>query len=397
MKINKDKKFPTDFLWGVAYSAHQVEGNNNNNDWWAWEMKGKTKEQSGTACDSWNRYKEDHQLAYDLGCNAFRFSLEWSRIEPREGEFSQEALEHYQQVLLDLKSRRMRRVVTLWHWTLPLWLVEKYGGWYRKETVRLFARYCEKVIDYLGEEIDLLIVFNEPRLILNRGYLLGQFPPGKKNPWHFFQARNNLVKAYLKCFDLIKKKRPEILVGITQFCNDFDFVGSGKILKLFVEQIESFYNWYFFDQIKNWQDFVGINYYNGYEISLFPPFVRNRAQNDVRSDMRWGFSPEGIYELVMDAWKKYQKPVYIFENGAADEKDEIREVYIRGHLNWLAKAVENGAKLKGYFYWSLLDNFEWLEGYWPKFGLVAVDRQTFKRQPRSSYYKYQEIIKKNRL
>jgi beta-glucosidase len=144
------KKFPENFLWGVAYSSHQVEGNNVNNDWWEWEEKGKTKEKSGWACDSWNRYLIDHKLVEDLGCNSFRISLEWSRIEPTEGEFSEEALKHYKKVLADLEKRGIKRVVTLFHWTLPIWFAEKYG-WHHPRSSEVFSKYCEKFLRNPGE------------------------------------------------------------------------------------------------------------------------------------------------------------------------------------------------------------------------------------------------------
>lgn len=390
------KKFPENFLWGVAYSSHQVEGNNKNNDWWQWEQQGKTKEKSGWACDSWNRYPIDHELVQELGAGGLRLSLEWSRIEPEEGKFSDEAIEHYRKVLVDLRNRGIKRVVTLWHWTLPLWFADQYG-WHHKRSVELFAHYCEKVMKELGDEIDILITLNEPRLHLNRGYIIGEFPPGKKNPWAFFRARRNLVQAHIRCYDICKEIKKDLPVGLTQYTNDFDFVGKVWYLRFLTEKIESLYNWYFFDQIGDKQDFIGVNYYYGYDvkISFVPPFVHRETHDYLRSDMGWEFSPEGIFEVVLDAWRKYKKPIYIFENGAADREDEIRERYINGHLIWLHKAIERGVDLRGYFYWSLLDNFEWVEGFWPCFGLVEMDFKTMERKPRKSFYFYQKVIKEN--
>jgi len=392
---NKILKFPKDFLWGVATSAYQVEGGCDNNDWYEWEKKEKTKDMAGKACDNWNRYSEDHNLAEELGCNAFRLSLEWSKIEPEEGKFSEEAIEHYRKVLQDIKSKGMMRSVTLWHWTLPIWLSEK-GGWHKKETIAYFVRYCEKVIKELGEEIDQLVVFNEPRLPLNRGYIVGDFPPGKHNPIAFFKARLNMVEAYKQCYILVKKIKKDLPVGITQFCNDFDFYNY-KIPSFITEKIESFYNWYFFDELKNHYDFIGLNYYFAIQIMFKPPFHKMQTINEEITDFKWGVFPEGLHEIVMNAWKRYKKPIYIFENGIANAKDDHRTAFIKNHLQKLHQAILEGADVRGYFHWSLVDNFEWLEAYNMKFGLVEVDFETLERKPRKSFYEYAKICKSNEL
>ena len=267
----KKLKFPENFLWGVGTSSHQIEGGNENNDWYAWEKKGKTKEFSGIACDSWNLFREDNDSLKNLGCNAYRISLEWSRIEPKEGEFSTGAIEHYRDWLLDMKAKGIKRVVTLNHWTLPLWFSQKYG-WHKKGSVALFERFAEKVIKELGEEIDICITFNEPRLILNKGYATGVFPPGKKNPILYLLARKNLVEAHKKAYAIIKKIRPDLPVGITQFCNDFDYFGKGRWQNWLTEKVENFYNWHFFDQIGEAKDFIGVNYYYGAKVKLTYPF-----------------------------------------------------------------------------------------------------------------------------
>lgn len=293
----------------------------------------------------------------------------------------------------------MKRVVTLWHWTIPLWLVHEHGGWHKKEMIDLFVRYCKKVTEELGEEIDLLITLNEPRLPLNKGYLTGEFPPGKRNPLAFLRARRNMVKAHRKCYETIKKDNKNIQVGITQYTNDFDFVGGLKSVKFLTEKIEDFYNWHFFEKIGDAQDFIGVNYYYGYDyrISFSYPFAKRIRSPEVRSDLNWEFSPEGLHEVVMDAWKKYKLPIYIFENGAADAEDKIRSRYIKEHLRWLHRSIKRKADVRGYFYWSLFDNFEWVEGFWPRFGLCKMNYKTMERKPRSSYYFYQKIIKQNGL
>lgn len=386
-------KFKKDFLWGVAYSSHQVEGGNKNNDWWAWEKKGKTKDESGLACDSWNLFREDHQLAQELGCGGFRLSLEWSRIEPLEGEFSQEAIDHYRKVLRDLKKRGMKRVVTLWHWTLPLWLSSSFG-WHRKESVFFFSRYCKKVIEELGGEIDIFLTLNEPMIPLGHGYLTGKFPPGKINPVYFLQARSNMIKAHQDCYDLIKKKYPNLPIGFVQIYNYFEPASDNWFYKFVANRYGAFYNHKIIDELKNKIDFVGIDYYfhDRIKFNFKPPFFKKNKNIKV-NDLGWEIFPRGIYEVVKDAWNRYEKPIYIFENGLADATDVKRVDFIKQHLIWLSKAMNEGVELKGYFYWSLLDNFEWLEGFWPRFGLVEMDYQKMKRIPRSSYYEYKKIVK----
>ncbi len=390
LKLQMNQKFPKDFLWGVAYSSHQVEGNNKN-DWTRWEDQGKVaKEKSGLACDSWNLFKEDHQLAQDLGCGGFRMSLEWSRIEPSEGEFSQEALAHYKKILQNIKKRGMKRVVTLWHWGLPLWFADNYG-WHKKESVEYFARYCQRVIEELGDEIDVFLTLNEPTVPLNKGYLAGVFPPGKISPWNYFRARKNMIEAHKKCYKLIKKSFPQLPVGITQFCNTFE--SRGFLKKLF-EKFQDFYNWGFVKNGQDYHDFIGIDYYATFEPRMIPPSIRKTTQNRW-TDIGWGIYPQGIYDICWQAKEKFDKPIYIFENGLADFKDKYRTEFIQEHLEYLKKAIDQGADIRGYFHWSLLDNFEWNCGYGPKFGLCEVDFKTMKRIPRKSYYEYGKIIKRN--
>ncbi len=390
------KTFPKDFLWGVAYSSHQVEGNNKNNDWWEWEQQGKTKEKSGWACDSWNRYPIDHQLVEDLGCGGFRLSLEWSRIEPEKGKFSDEAIEHYRNVLKDLKARGIKRVVTLWHWTLPLWFSHEYG-WHKKESVECFAKYCKKVISELGEEIDIFITMNEPTIFLNKGYLVGVFPPGKRCPFSFWRARKNMIKAHKTCYELIKKSHSKLPVGITQYCNSFEFFGVLKKLNCCLKKFEFFYNWGFIDNSLDEHDFIGVDYYATFVFSLKPPFVRRKTTQNRWADIQWGIYSKGMQEVCEQSWARHRKPIYIFENGIADAEDKYRASFIKEHLRVLNRAIKNGVDVKGYFHWSLLDNFEWNKGFNPRFGLCEMDFKTMERKPRKSYYYYQKIIKQNSI
>lgn len=390
-------KFPDGFLWGAGTSSHQVEGGNTKNDWYFWEKNsGKVKEGSGIACDYWNRYEDDHKIASELGLNALRISLEWSRIEPEEGKFDDKAIDHYRKILIDIKAKGLKCVVTLHHYTVPLWFLHRYG-WHKKESPELFSRYVEKTIRKLGQEIDILVTINEPRLVVNRGYLVADRPPGRRNLFLFWKARKNLVETHKKSYDVIKNIHPDLPVGITQFTNDFDYFGRGRWQNWLTEKVESFYNWHFFDEIGDKQDFIGINYYYGAKIKWRYPFHELATYEKKVTDMGWGIMPEGIYEIIMDAWKRYKKPIYILENGIADSEDKYRASFIKSHLRAIHKAIRKGADVGGYFYWSLLDNYEWNDGYAMQFGLVEVDRKTMERKIRPSAWEYAKICKENAL
>ena len=206
-----------------------------------------------------------------------------------------------------------------------------------------------------------------------------------------------MVKAHIECYELSKKINKNIQVGLTQYTNAFEFSGKIKYLKKLTEAIESFYNWHFFEKVGDSNDYIGVNFYYGYDfqISLKPPFIRRITDPEVRSDLGWEFSPHGIHDVTMSAWNKFKIPIYIFENGAADSEDKIRSRYIKEHLRWLHRSIRKKADVRGYFYWSLIDNFEWVEGFWPRFGLCEMNYETMERKPRKSYYYYKKVIKQN--
>ncbi len=383
-----EKKFPKGFLWGVSTSSYQIEGNNTNSDWWEWEQMGKTKEKSGRACDYWNRYKEDHNLVQELGAGGFRLSLEWARIEPDEGIFSSEAIARYREVLTDLRSRNIKTVVTFWHWTSPIWFQRKYGL-HKKESVAIFSRYGKKIIDELGDLIDIAVVLNEPMVPLMLGYLVGKFPPGSKNIFKYIRAFQNLSTAYKTIYAYSKKKFSHVPVGITQLYNFMEPKSAHNPISRFSVYIaKKFWNDSFLKKIKNQMDYIGLDYYFHNWINYF--WRNNR--NEKVSDMDWEIYPSGIYNVLLELKEKYNLPVYILENGLADAKDKYRAEFIKDHLKYVLRAMREGADVRGYFHWSLLDNFEWVHGYYPRFGLVEVDYKTLERKPRKSFYVYRDII-----
>ncbi len=406
-------QFPKNFYWGSATSAHQVEGNNHN-DWSIWEIENaerlakeaekkfghlqnwaEIKEEaqnpqnyiSGRACNHYNRYEEDFDIAKSLRHNAHRFSIEWSRIEPEEGKFNEKEIEHYKKVIKALRSRGLEPFVTLWHWPIPIWLKNK-GGWQSRKITDYFERYVEKIVFALKDDVKFWITLNEPEIFSSMSYLKGVWPPQKENPISYFLAIRNLIKAHRKAYQIIKKIQPDAQIGIAK--NNIYFEEAGKGVDFILKKIiDWWWNFYFLNKIKNHQDFIGLNHYFHNRIKNFK---FNQNENKKISNMGWELYPEGIYYVLKDL-KKYNKPIYITENGLADAKDENREWFIKESLENIHKAIQDGIDVRGYFYWSLLDNFEWDKGFWPRFGLVEIDYETMERKIRKSALEYAKIIK----
>lgn len=358
-------KFPKGFYWGAATSAYQVEGGINNCDW-------AKVYPAGRACDHYNRYEEDFDIAESLNHNTHRFSIEWSRIEPEEGKFDEKEIEHYQKVIDALRKRGIEPFVTLYHWTLPIW-IRDIGGWENKKTIDYFARYCDEFTRLL-KGVQFWITLNEPEIFASHGYLKGVWPPQKKNFLSYLRVLGNLIKAHRKVYKIIKKNNSGAKIGIAK--NNIYFEG----WPLFF--IDWWWNKYFLNKIRNYQDFIGLNYY------FHRRFPKNK--NEVVSDLGWEIYPEGIYHVLKDL-KKYNLPIYITENGLADAKDEKRGKFIKEHLYWIHKTIQEGVDVKGYLHWSLLDNFEWDKGFWPRFGLVEVDYKTMERKIRPSALEYKNL------
>jgi len=380
-------KFPQGFLWGSATSAYQVEGGIENCDW-------SKVYPAGIACDHYNRYEKDFDLAKSLNQNAHRFSIEWSRIEPREGEFDQTEIEHYRKVLLALRKRGIKSIVTLWHWTNPVWLAEK-GGWTNQEAVNYFARYVKKIAEELGGLIDFWVTLNEPMVHIAAGYIDGRFPPRKKNLPQALRVLKNLIKAHKSAYGIIHAKYPLARVSIAQAVSYFEPASHWCPLEILFADIGDYLsNRYFLLKVKNQLDYLGLNYYFHNRVVWYPPFVKNL--NKKITDIGWEIYPEGIYHILKNL-SRFKKPIYILENGLADAKDEKRKKFMKDHLHWIGKAVEEGIDCRGYFHWSLMDNFEWEKGFSSRFGLVEMNYKTLERKPRPSAFYYAKICKENQL
>ena len=396
-------KFPDGFLWGTSTSAYQVEGGIMN-DWSQWEKSGKRMLKlmkqgknpnhfiCGQACDSYNRYKEDLELAASLNNNAIRFGLEWSRIQPKKDTWDVGAINHYRDVLAEAKKRGLKTVVTLWHWTNPAW-VAKEKGWVNNNNIKHYLRYVDLVIKELGADIDYWVTLNEPMVHVVNGYINGKFPPEKRNIFKAKSVFDNLAKAHIEAYKKIHNYFPKAQVSITKLTNYFEparkwcpaEIGLAKLLNYLA-------NTKFLNKITNHLDYIGLDYYFYDRIVWYPPFKKNK--NKRVTDMGWEIYPEGIYH-VLKYLAKFNKPILILENGLADTEDKYRADFIREHLYYMHQAIEGGVDVQGYFYWSLLDNFEWADGYGPKFGLYEVDRKTFERTPRSSAKVYAKICTNN--
>lgn len=410
-------------MWGASTSAHQVEGGNHNN-WTIWELENasmlaKTADErlnhvpiwaeiadqakdpnnyvSGKGVEHFERYKEDFDIAEKLNFNSFRFSIEWSRLEPKEGQWDQAAIDHYVNYILELKKRGLKPVINLWHYTLPVWFAQK-GGFKYRSNLKFFDRFVRLVAENYGDMLGYVITINEPNVYATFGYLgrerlTGKWPPGESNIISFSRVYWNLTLAHKRAYRILKKANPNLQVGIAdQLANIQAKHPHNQLDAMTTQAMRYFWNWWFLQRIRNQQDFIGFNYY-------FTDYYTGLGQmQDPKlpvSDIGWYMEPEGLYPLLLRVWAHYKKPIIITENGVADRHDEYRRWWIEETIVAMERAMSEGVKINGYFHWSLLDNFEWAYGWWPRFGLVAVDRKNgMKRTVRESAKWFAQKIKK---
>lgn len=386
--------FPEGFLWGASTSAYQVEGGVLSNDW----ATSHKVPAAGAACNHYNRYKEDFLLAKKLGQNAQRISLEWSRIEPEKGKFNEKELEHYRQVLRFLKDNGFKTFVTLHHFTNPVWFA-RLGGWERKNNLQYFKAYVSKIASTLGKLIDFWITINEPTIYAGMAYREGQWPPFKKSFLLVFQVYRNMLAGHNQAYDAIHEYCPQALVGFAQNIGYYESANPGSFFdRLMIKLIDWINIKYPFSRTK--KDFLGVNHYF-YGCLHFLLRAKNfheiqTNKNIPRTDRGWPIYPKALYQVLLKLGK-FHKPIYITENGLADSEDLKRADYIKKYLGAVAKALENGVDVRGYLHWSLLDCFEWEDGYKWKFGLIEVDFATQRRKIRRSAEFYAKICKTNAL
>ncbi|MFW6183378.1 MAG: glycoside hydrolase family 1 protein [Chloroflexota bacterium] len=404
--------FPPDFLWGTATAAHQVEGNNDNNDWWQWEQEDGAildGERSGLASDWWENAEADLDRAADLGTNAHRLSLEWSRIEPQPSVFDHESLDRYRQILQAMHERDIEPMVTLHHFSNPLWLVEK-GDFSSELVVDYFQRYAARVAETLGDLIPRWITINEPVVYAFQRYIEGRFPPPAQRGWSAAaRALQNMLRCHAAAYRTIKEVQPQAQVGVAKNMIAFDARPKGHALdRWWAAQISWVYNDWWMEAMRDgrirWPmgrghvpglagafDFTGINYYTRFYTRFPRLYQREWGPDAVVSDGDYGeVYPEGLFRVIKHA-RRYERPIYITENGLPDRADDLRPAFLLTHLRQMWRALSFNWPIMGYYHWSLVDNFEWDRGWTQRFGLIALDPQTQERNSRPSASLYREI------
>lgn len=415
--------FPPNFKWGAATASHQVEGNNTNNQWWAWEQEpGHIKQDhtSGLACNWWEDTNADFDQAAAMGLNALRLSIEWSRIEPEPGTFNTTALERYREMLQGLLDRGMEPMVTLHHFSDPLWLAE-HGGWENEATIAYFVRYVEYVVNGLSDQTTLWCTINEPNVYTTKGYLLGDFPPGKQDLKLAMTVNRNLLKAHGEAYRAIHRLQPKARVGLAHNFMIFDPANPRSFLDRLVAWGQDMgYNQSVLNAI--WQgwwtpplgfgpvwplrhtlDWVGLNYYTRSLVTFdqsAKATLYGKLSHDPKAEpLDGGYGelyPEGLYRSLKYL-ARLGVPIYITENGIPDSDDDQRPRALLLHFQQLWKALQEDIPVQGYYHWTLTDNFEWAEGWTLRFGLIELDPQTLKRTPRPSAALYAAVAQGNAI
>ena len=372
--------FPDRFLRGTATAAHQIEGGNVNNDWWTMEHDPTSGcvDASGDACDSFNRYPEDIALIADLGLGAYRFSLEWSRIEPEEGEFSLVALDHYRRMAAACHEAGILPVVTFHHFTHPRWLAAA-GTWEALHAPDRFARFCEKVTEHMGDLIGMACTLNEPNVVATMGWRLGLFPPRVRDRTRRDVANAAMVSAHRKAVEAIRSGPGEFPVGLTVSMTDYQLQPGGEE---WLERLRRPNEDVFLEALGG-DDFIGVQTYTRMRVG--PEGGLGPEDGVGTTQMGYEVWPDALGATIRRATEVTGGlSVYVTENGIGTDDDALRIEYVTRALAGVRQCLDDGIDVRGYFYWSLLDNFEWVLGYGPTFGLVAVDRQTFRRSPKPS-------------
>ena len=416
----KTYKVPQHLKLGSATSALQIEGHIKHSNWLRWAdhhyiFDGST---CAMAANHYGHLEEDVALLSELGHQCYRFSVEWSRIEPEEGYFDPEAFRHYRKELSLLIEKGIEPMITLHHFSDPIWF-EDLGSWQFKENIGYFLRFAKKVVTVLGDLVTYWVTFNEPNVYFEGTCIDATFPPGEPGLVNYFKGSLNMIDCHCRLYqwmhDYYKAVyKKTVMIGVAhhlayftlekkphwwetvaikflnRYFHDFYLEGMtyGHILAPFK-----------IDHLKEglYADFIGINYYARHLIKLAPHLETfytsiEPMKGGYYNDLGWEIYPEGLYYFGKDIYKRYGLPILITENGTPDAEDDFRDLYIKEHLVQIIKLINEGVPITHYYHWSFIDNFEWADGLTPRFGLVAIDYETEKRTPRDSAYMYRDII-----
>jgi beta-glucosidase len=404
-------QFPGGFLWGAATASHQVEGNNRWNDWWEAEQNGRLSQPSGDACRHFEMYDADFDLAQSFGHNAHRFSIEWSRIEPVEGQWNDDALQHYADVIDALRRRQIEPVVTLHHFTNPAWL-SHLGGWDNAISISRFERYVEFVASRLGSRVRYWLTINEPTVYVKRVFVVGDWPPFQGPSWHrAYHGLRNLCRAHVAAYRVLHRYRPDAMVGFAHSapyivpCDPTrrrdrwaagmrDLALNGLLFRLLGRSP------------RRVLDFLGVNYYTRQVVRsgsrgaglIFGTECRESHHDQPRNfnSLGWEIYPPGLTGILR-RFSRYGVPLIVTENGISTLDEKLREDFLVDHVRALSAALQEGIDVRGHLYWTLYDNFEWKEGFNAHFGLAAVDRATQQRLPRPAAERFASICRANRI
>ncbi|MDD3296410.1 MAG: family 1 glycosylhydrolase [Candidatus Omnitrophica bacterium] len=397
-------KFPPSFLWGAAISSYQCEGGNNSCDWFEWEKK-RGLEPCGLACNHYNLFKKDFSLARKLNLNSLRFSLEWSRLCPEPNIFLEEELGHYIRVIEELSLQGLEPVVTLHHFTNPLWFA-RMQSFSRVKNIDHFLFYLRKTVQALKDKVNIWLIFNEPLVYIYNSYIEGIWPPGSKSLLSAKKVLDNVITAYCLGYEEInniyKSGKTSPRISLSKNMRVFYPCDKGvKNLNSFSSQLRSqVFNFRLIEKLTKAGkiDFLALNYYCREFVRFKGPLgaVCGHGHDSRRNYLGWDIYPQGFYELLMSL-KKYNLPVFVTENGTAESQETFYESYLVEHLRSLARAYEEGVDLMGYLWWSLLDNFEWDKGFGPRFGLIEVDYTNFNRKIKPFAYTYAKICRESEI
>ncbi|MAT97007.1 MAG: beta-glucosidase [Anaerolineaceae bacterium] len=404
-------EFPADFLWGTATAAHQVEGNNTNSDFWVAEHVPDTvfAEPSGDAIDHYHRYPQDIALLADLGFNSYRFSVEWARVEPEDGRFSTATLDHYRRMCETCRENGLKPIVTYHHFTSPRWLISQ-GGWENMATAQKFARYAGKVTQHLGDLIETVCTINEvniPRMaallwmaggpaetfIENAAQAL-HTTPQQFAPFMFAgtaQGRDVILAAHHQARAAIKAERPSLPVGLTIAMSDMQAMPGGEAVR---DQMRHELQDVFLEAARQ-DDFVGVQTYTRERYG--PDGALEPEEGVELTQMQYEFWPQAIGATLRRAHEVASVPLMVTENGIGTADDGRRLAYYQGALQSVVECLKDGLDVRGYFAWSAFDNFEWMLGYEPTFGIIAVDRATQQRSVKPSARWLSQVAQANRL